>query len=241
VVSHLVIPIGTYREVRFVYPLLGSGALLAGLAVVPVKRLSRSARWLGSGALVVAGTAAVVAVVVRNRECQSDLTLWRADVTHRPRSASAHVRLGDVLEMYGRTTEAEPHYRHATEYAPSSFQAWYQLAGYYERAGRPELTLSAYERAVDLRPDFILGLRAFATALINSNQLDRAQAVLLRAEQIDRTDPWVQYNLAVVDDGRGDTRRAVERLEAILAVNPDFTPARRGLEQLRRANAGRGP
>jgi tetratricopeptide (TPR) repeat protein len=229
VVSHLLVPTWTYRELRLAYPLVAAAALAAGAAAA---RATLRNRATPVAAAAIAATA-VALVFLRNAEMTSDMALAEADVRHRPLAASAQVKLGDMLDLANRTEEAARAYARATVLAPWSYQAWYQLAQFYDRAGRRDEARRAYERAVAVDPSFPFALTRLAVLDLDAGDLAGAERRLAAAERADPDDPYVQYNLAVLDDRRGRRAAARARLERLVARRPEFRLARDGLAQLR--------
>jgi tetratricopeptide (TPR) repeat protein len=204
-------------------------ALAVGAAAARVSWRGRAAPTLAA----MLALAATILVLRRNAEMTSDMAIAEADVRHRPLAASAHVKLGDMLDLAGRMDEAGRAYEHATTLAPWSYQAWYQLAAFRERQARYDDARRAYERAAAVDPSFPFAFLGLGVLDINAGDLTAAARHLAAAERADPDDPNVQYNLAVVDDKRGLSAAAQARLERLVARRPDFRLAVEGLAQLR--------
>jgi len=239
VVGQLVTPVGAYREVRFAYPMVGGFALVVGWLVA--RTAGRvGARTRRAATLVAAGLAAATAVgVVRRNGDFTDLRhLLEADVRQRPASPAALIRLANVHEQAGRPEEAERLLELVRVRAPRSAQAHYESADFYARRGRPDRARALHERAIALSPSHFLSLMALGNTALEAGDLDRAADLLGRAAAVAPDDPWVVYNLAVLDDRRGRRAQAIARLEALVARRPDFGLAVQGLARLKAA-AGR--
>src|SRR5271154_6738013 len=65
-----------------------------------------------------------------------------------------HVNLGKLLFGAGRFTEALASFAAATRLAPQDPDAWCSRAGALRELGRPEESVEAAERALELRHDF---------------------------------------------------------------------------------------
>jgi len=70
-----------------------------------------------------------------------------------PRHADAHVNLGRLLHEQGAASEAERHYRAATEADPRHQTAAFNLGVALEDLDRMEDAMAAYTSAIDLDPD----------------------------------------------------------------------------------------
>jgi len=235
IVGQIVFPIGTYMEVRLVYPMLGSLAL--ALAHVVTWRWWRRRALQVSGFTVLALVAATAVLMIekRNLESGSDVSLAEADARHRPGSAGALIHLVGAYEGAGRSVEAERALVKATEIAPSSSEAWYQLGAFYAAHGHPERTKGLYERALAADPSQTVVLLALGTMALDANDVDTAERFLTRAQQVAPDDPYVAYNLAVVDDARGRSESAIKRLEDLVRRRPDFGKGVEGLAALKNA------
>ncbi len=116
--SNLLIPIGTIMAERLLYlPSLGILALL----LFALDRLFSAIRMrrLALILLIAAALALGLRTWERNRDWQSNRTLFEAAVSVQPRSVKARCNLASALVRAGRLQEAEGHYRRALEIAPS--------------------------------------------------------------------------------------------------------------------------
>jgi Flp pilus assembly protein TadD len=231
-VSHLLVPAWTYRELRLAYPILAGAALGVGVAIggrawpVHVRRT-------GAAVAAVAAVAAALLIVQRNAECTSDFALVEADVRHRPLAATAQATLADLLDLSGRTAEAERAYTRASTLAPWSYQVWYQLGAFYRRSGRKAEARRAFQRAVAIDAALPDAFRELGVLAMDGGALDEARTHLLAAEQADPTGPYTQYDLAVLDQREGRESAAIARLEKLATSHPDFPLTAEALNVLR--------
>jgi tetratricopeptide (TPR) repeat protein len=229
VVSQLIVPAWTYREVRLAYPLLAGAALGVAWLVVGACWSRPHARAAALTSLAAYAIVCSALVVTRNADWRSDLAVAEADVRRDPERPSAQSKLGDMLDVNGRTQEAERAYQEAARLAPTSYQVWLQLAGFYERQNRLAEARQAYERATVVDPTFADAFVGLALLDMRAERLDEARALLLRAEQADPDDPFAQYNLAVLDEWAGKRADAIARLRRLVERHPDH---RQGVEAL---------
>ncbi|TPW17427.1 MAG: transmembrane and TPR repeat-containing protein, partial [bacterium] len=103
-VGQILVPIGTYREVRIAYPFLGALALaLAGLLSTTPPSRSWAARGLAAAGIAVL----LLLAVLRTGDYRSEVALCEADVRHHPESPLAQLMLGVVYGEAGRALPAQ--------------------------------------------------------------------------------------------------------------------------------------
>jgi tetratricopeptide (TPR) repeat protein len=232
-VSHLLVPATTYRELRLAYPLVAGAALGVGVLLGGRRWPMRAARSGGIAVAAAAALAAAVLVVQRNAECSSTFALVEVDVRRRPLAPTAQAALADLLDLAGRSAEAERAYVRVTLLAPGSYQAWLQLAGFYRRSGQREEARRGYERAVAIDATLPDALRDLGVIAMEAGALVEARGRLLAAERADLTEPYTQYNFAVLETREGKERAAIVRLERLVTDHPHFALATAGLARLR--------
>jgi len=232
VVSQLIVPAWTYREVRLAYPLLAGAALGVAWLVVGAGWSRPRARAAALASLAAYAIVCSALVVTRNADWRSDLAVAEADVRRDPDRPSAQSKLGDMLDVNGRTQEAERAYQEAARLAPTSYQVWLQLAGFYERQNRLVEARRAYERAMVVDPTFADAFVGLALLDMRAERLDEARTLLLRAEHADPDDPFAQYNLAVLDEWAGKRADAISRLRRLIERHPDHRQAVEALATL---------
>jgi tetratricopeptide (TPR) repeat protein len=233
IVGQLVLPLGTYRDVRLAYGMLGSLALAMGWLVAPVSRWRRSRRQVALALVTTMMVTWAALVVRRNFDFRSDIALLEADARRRPDDASTLGRLGGLYERAGRLTEAERAFTRAVELAPESPEAAYELALWYQNRGKRDAAKRFYERTLELYPEHPMALVALGSMALDSDDLNAAARLLTRAAELAPDDPFVVYDLAVLDERRGNVAGAIERLERLVARHPEYGQAVQGLAALR--------
>ena len=242
IVGQLLVPIGAYREVRFAYALVAASAVVIAWLTERVAARGGPARVVGVVAILVVIALAIPAVWQRNEDFRDLQTLLEADVRQRPASPAALIRLANIHDHARRDEQAEATFARVIELAPTSAQARYELASFHERRGHPDRALEFHRQAVALNPSHYLSLMALGNAALARRDIAQADTWLARANEVAPDDPYVIYNLAVLDDNRGQRARAVENLTALVKRRPDFVLAVRALEHIRKdeaRNAGR--
>jgi len=99
-------------------------------------------------------------------------------------SASARVRLGNLLSDHGRQQEAEAAYRLALRLDPGSLSGHYNLGLFLSQAGRPAEAETLLRRAVELSPRDADALRLLAELLERNGRSTEATAMLERLAKL---------------------------------------------------------
>lgn len=105
----------------------------------------------------VAGGAVVVVLCIltiqRNRDYDSDLTIWQDTVLKRPDNPRAQAGLGAAFSVAGKTQEAIGHLEKALQIDPDYLDAHINLGTALARAGRIQDAIGHFEHALQIRPD----------------------------------------------------------------------------------------
>ena len=133
------------------------------------------------------------------REAES---LFRRSIAANSEHAEAHLRLGRVLALQGRFSDARPELQKALQIAPNDMIDYYSelfLAGVEESLGNLDAAAAGYERAAARFPDAQSPLLALAS--LSHRRGDRAGArraserLFSLPRSTDETpDPWWVYN-----------------------------------------------
>ena len=100
---------------------------------------------------------------------------------------------------------------------------WYiQLGDAWLASGEPVKAVSAYQRAVQLRPKMVRALQSLAKGLKASGQASRSAAVLQQAIQMAPSDAASWYQFGVLRSALGPTGEAIEKLQKAIALDPDL-------------------
>ena len=100
---------------------------------------------------------------------------------------------------------------------------WYiQLGDAWLASGEPVKAVTAYERAVQLRPQAVRGLQSLAQGLKAAGQASRSAEVLRQAIQIAPSDAASWYQSGGVALALGRTGEAMEKMQKAIALDPDL-------------------
>jgi Flp pilus assembly protein TadD len=112
-----------------------------------------------------------------------------------------HFRNGD----YGL---AEEKFRKAVEVTPKDAEAWLGLAASYDQLRRFDLADRAYDKVLVLASDNAVILNNAGYSQLMRGNIEGARRFLLRAYELDPTNPYIVNNLALL----GESKKTVKRV-----------------------------
>jgi tetratricopeptide (TPR) repeat protein len=229
---------------------LGGHAMADRFTYIPLVGLFIIAAWGGgslmrrgtSGATVtmVAITVVVACAVVSRaqvRHWQNGVALWEHATQVTRNNARAHANLGVALARQGQHGRAMDEYREALRIEPRYAEAHNNLGLALVDQHRPEEAVSHYRDAVRLKPDYTNAHVNLANLLDESGRRDEAIAHYREAIRLDPAQVLARLNLAVTLARAGQLDEAIAELEAALRFDPSSEPARRMLEEMKRARS----
>ena len=132
--------------------------------------------------------------------------------------------LGNTLAALGDAAGAERAYRRALALRPDHAETQYNLALFFQHAGRLDEAIACYRKALALRPTLAAAHNNLANALKMKGRVDDA---FLHYEQAVRHEPrladaWSNWGTALRETGR--VVEAIPLLERGAALRPDSAP-----------------
>ena len=166
-----------------------------------------------------------------------------------PNYPAAHFDMGRILARQGKFNEAIEHFQQALRIEPEDVEAKKQLAttienkrkteelwNYYDKAnsltkeGKINEAIEYYNKAIDLKKDFVLAHGQLGLALARIGNIDQAIEefrIVLAA----RPDDVEMYrNLGILLEQQGKSAEAIEQYRKALKVNPDDSQTRNMLQ-----------
>jgi tetratricopeptide (TPR) repeat protein len=171
-----------------------------------------------------------------------------------PSSAEAQQRLGTVLQLQGRLSEAEVHFRTALRLDPDYVEALIGLGQVEALRGDSASALKRFETAIEIDPTRPKGHFSLARMLEALGDTDRAMSEYFKAVECEPNNPETSLRIAAIQLARNQPDQALSRLDQVVELSPNNGQALdlRGLAHLRlrhlpqaiadfRAAAGRLP
>jgi tetratricopeptide (TPR) repeat protein len=122
-------------------------------------------------------------------------------------------------------------FMHTVEVTTDNYAAENCLGTALESAGKKDAAETCYAESVRVEPDFPLGQFNLGMILLEQGRADEASNHLAIAAQLAPRDPVMQFDFGtyLLQHGRPD--EAADHFRAALAAKPDFTEARRSLDE----------
>jgi protein O-mannosyl-transferase len=217
---------------------------LAAVAALVVLGCYGIAGRLGVAIVAMAAAALAVASAERNRDYESELSIWGDTVSKVPGNARAHGNLAKVLaRIPGRLDDAVAEYEEALRLDPAAPELRVNLGNIWFRVpGHMDDAIGQYEEALRLMPDDAQAHFALACALAaEPGRLDESVA---QYEDALRLRP--DYAAAHSNLGNallripGRSKEAITHYEEALRLKPDLAAAHLGLAMALLKFPGRG-
>ena len=133
----------------------------------------------------------------------------------------AYGRMGKLYHVQDFLGAAEACYLNAESLAPTDFRWSYYLGHIYRNQGDLEKSIAAYQRALEHRPDNVPALLGAAEGHLSLNRHDRARPLFERALALDESCAPALVGMGKIASSRKNTKEAIRRFEAALALQPD--------------------
>lgn len=148
-----------------------------------------------------------------------------------PQLPETHLVVGQAMAERGDYEAAILYYRQTQRLAEHSSRAkWYvevynSLGLALSATGHPQEAVAAYQRAIELRPDYAKARYNLAMELEKQHHLDEAIAEYMRVIELDPTNEKAHYNLGNCYLNQKRLAEAVEQYSAVLRLNPRHAAA----------------
>ena len=119
-----------------------------------------------------------------------------------------YLRMGKVHFRNGDYGLAEEKFRKAVEVTPKDAEAWLGLAASYDQLRRFDLADKAYDKVLILASDNAVILNNAGYSQLMRGNIAGARKFLLRAYELDPTNPYIVNNLALLGESKKTVKRA---------------------------------
>ncbi len=214
-----------YLPLAAVVTMVVVGAFLLG------KRLLRRQSGIVLGCVAEGAVVLLLAftTVQRNRDYNSEITIWRDTVEKRPNNARAHYNLGVSLDLAARMPEAVAQYEQALRIKPDYAEAQNNLGKAMEQDGRIEDAITHYEQALRIEPDYAEAYYNLGNVFAKKGKISDAIGLYEQALRLKPDLPQAHYNLGNAFSQEGKISEAIEQYEQALRLNPDYAEAQNNL------------
>jgi Flp pilus assembly protein TadD len=118
-----------------------------------------------------------------------------------------YIRTAKVSFKNGDYGSAALNYQQAVQAAPKDTEAWLGLAASYDQLRRFDLADQAYQHVMVLGKDNPAVLNNAGYSEMLRGNYTSARRFLLRAQQLDPQNPYIQNNLALLNDSERNIKR----------------------------------
>lgn len=153
---------------------------------------------------------------------------YRKAVQANPKLVEAKYNLGIALFDQKKFKEAERYLEEAADKQRSS-EYTYNLGLCYERLGKADKALSAYDKAIDLDKNNAYAHYSRGRVLFNDKKIPDAITEYKRALEIDPNYADAHNNLGVAYSEQGQYPESIEEFQLALKANPELPQAQQNL------------
>jgi tetratricopeptide (TPR) repeat protein len=157
---------------------------------------------------------------------------FRRAIDTDPKLVEARRNLAVALRQSGDLDGSLQELRDAAAVAPDDVWVQLDLGNAYRAKGFAEPAVEAYERAVELAPDFASAHFNLANALIGLDRWVEARPHLEAVLALDPRDGRARYLEAMARHRSGDAATAIARLRDLIDDEPTMLAARQGLASI---------
>jgi len=167
--------------------------------------------------------------IQRNRDYDSEVTIWQDTVAKRPNNPRARYNLGHALVQQGRVPEGIAQYEQALRIKPDNADAHNNLGAALREQGRMPEAIAQYEQALRIKPDFAEAHNNLGVALMGQGRLPEAISHYEQALRIEPANVEALLNLGLASMRLGKLPEAISYYEQALRIKPDFAEAHHNL------------
>lgn len=146
------------------------------------------------------------------------------EVRKHPRSAAAWGKLAMNLDVHDFADEAVPIYKEAITLDPSDFRWPYFSSVLLAKKGDPQ-SLDWFERARNIKPDYVPMLVNYGNALFQFNKNDLAADQYKHVLSYDPKCAQAYFGLGRIEFAQGKMKDSAKNLKQALHINPAYSEA----------------
>jgi len=139
-----------------------------------------------------------------------------------PMHLPAMFSLATALHNQGKLAEAADYYRQILALDPKLFTPRRLLGNILVAQGKADEAIPELRRALEIRPEDGEARTVLGMVLADKGLADDAAAQFREATRLQATNALAHYQLALIHQGRKETRAAIERLRLALKAQPNW-------------------
>ena len=173
-----------------------------------------------------------IKVFQRNIDWQTNHNLWVNTCQVSPNSHNAWNNIGDDYDKLSDYPNAIKGFTQSVLVKPNYADAYHNRANVFFKSGRLDLARESYETALRFSPSLYQTYLSLTQIDLYEKKADLALAHATKAVELQPNDPQAQYALGIVKAQLGLIDEAKQIFQSILAVYPDYAPAKNALIQI---------
>jgi tetratricopeptide (TPR) repeat protein len=210
-----------YLPLAAVITLAVTGAYILGKRLLDDRRLAAFG-WTAGGFVMLLFT---FMTIQRNRDYQSEFTIWQDAVTKRPANSRAHDNLGVILVNLGQVQGAIAQYEASLRLDPNVSETHYNYANALWQTGQTNDALAHYREALQINPGDIKAHTKLGNVLQLMRKTQPAIDQYEQALQINPDYAEAHNNLGMALVSVGRVPEAIAQYERALQINPHLAAA----------------
>lgn len=236
IVSNLFIEIGASMAERFLFtPSVGFVIVLA-LVIAKIIGYNSSTQFRKVPYFAAMGLIIGLysfKTIDRNKDWESNLTLFEADVLAAPNSARTHFSLASTYNTMGGLEQdpakklellnkAIAGFNKSLEIYPNYSAAWYNMGVAYYSMNDQVSALTAYENTLKINPNDKQAYNNAGVIYFNRKDYDNALTYFLNAVRVNPTFADAYANIGAVYHNRAQYEQAIENYEKAIGLRPNY-------------------
>lgn len=157
----------------------------------------------------------------RNRDYQSELSIWSDTLAKRPNNPRAHNNLGDALARQGRLEEAANHLRRAIQIKSDYADAHNNLGVVLAFEGESQQAILHYQKAIAIRPEYAKAHSNLGVEWAQVGRWEQALTHYRKAIAIQPTYAGAYSNAGVALSHLGRMEEAIFHFQESLRLEPE--------------------
>jgi len=175
-------------------------------------------------AILFAGTFATL-THLRNRDFQSEETMWRDILAKRPSNIRAYNDLGLALVKQGKNDEAMTYFKKAMEINPRFIVLYNNIGLLLLNSGDLEQATQFFTQAVTYKPDYAEAVNNLGLAYARAGRYDAARTQYENAIKLDPSYAESYNNLGVIYLEQKQYKEGWEYVQKAIALKPHYATA----------------
>ena len=179
----------------------------------------------------------------RNKDWESNSTLFAAGVKATPNNSRAQAAMGSVYREIAEQNSnpqlkqknfklAATHYKMSVELLHDNSNAWYNLGVTYMGMGNTAMAKQAFEETIQLEPSYLNALNNLGVLYFNEKDFSQAESYFKRCLEFNVNFQNAYANLGAVYHNQGQYEMARQFYQKALELNPADLNVQQNLQKL---------